>query len=264
MPPTKREHYQAALQALTPPDWEAFLLAESGLPGPRANLELAQAAADAGSAGQFRRWLVDNGPLAAALNTSREFLAFCGTVGLGRLLAEGQSDVLPLLRQAANDPRWRIREATAMALERWAKTDLPAVLAALDTWAAGTCLERRAAAAGLCDPGLLADREAAAAALALLDRITASILAEPERRQADFLALRKGLAYCWSVAVAADPERGKPLMATWCANPDPDIRWIMRENLRKARLVRADPDWCAAMQAQVQADSRAKHTPRTG
>ena len=38
-------------------DWETFLLAESGLPGPRANLELVQAVADEGSLDQFRRWL---------------------------------------------------------------------------------------------------------------------------------------------------------------------------------------------------------------
>jgi hypothetical protein len=57
--------------------------------------------------------------------------------------------------------------------------------------------------------------------------------------------LRQGLGYCWSVAVAALPEEGKPLMEKWCADPDPDIRWIMRENLRKNRLVRMDPAWSA-------------------
>jgi hypothetical protein len=27
------------------------------------------------------------------------------------------------------------------------------------------------------------------------------------------------------------------------ASPDPDIRWIMRENLRKSRLTRLQPRW---------------------
>ena len=55
-----------------------------------------------------------------------------------------------------------------------------------------------------------------------------------------FKTLRQGLGYCWSVAVAALPEAGKPLMEKWLASADPDIRWIMRENLKKNRLVRMD------------------------
>ena len=41
---TYREHLRQMC------DWESFLLAESRLPGPRANLDLAQAAADEGDA----------------------------------------------------------------------------------------------------------------------------------------------------------------------------------------------------------------------
>ncbi|MBA3873794.1 MAG: hypothetical protein H0X30_32070, partial [Anaerolineae bacterium] len=54
---------------------------------------------------------------------------------------------------------------------------------------------------------------------------------------------RKGLAYCWSVAVAALPEQGKPLMEKWLASSDKDIRWLMRENLKKDRLKRMDSAW---------------------
>jgi hypothetical protein len=38
---------------------------------------------------------------------------------------------------------------------------------------------------------------------------------------------------------------GKPEMERWTGNDDPDIRWIMRENLRKKRLERMDPEWVA-------------------
>ena len=34
-------------------------------------------------------------------------------------------------------------------------------------------------------------------------------------------------------------------MEKWLANPDPDVRWIMRENLKKNRLVRMDAAWVA-------------------
>ena len=43
------------------------------------------------------------------------------------------------------------------------------------------------------------------ATLELLDGITAGIVTAKSRRSEDFLALRIGLGYCWSVAVAALP-----------------------------------------------------------
>ena len=51
------------------------------------------------------------------------------------------------------------------------------------------------------------------------------------------------MAYCWSVAVAALPAEGCPLMERWFAETDKDIHWIMMENLKKKRLERIDADW---------------------
>ncbi len=242
------EHYRQVLRNL--PDWEPYLLSESGLPGPRGNIELAQAAADVGDEARFLRLLTfDAGR--APTNTPHEFLAFCGAVGLGRLIAEGRRDLLPLLRRHANDPRWRMREAVAMALQRWGAADMPGLLAEMAAWARGSYLEQRAAAAALCEPALLREPTAGARVLALLDAITAGVELAPERRSEDFQALRKGLAYCWSVAVAAQPEVGLPLMERWCASPDHDVRWIMRQNLGKQRLIRVAPDWAAAWRAAL-------------
>ena len=67
-------------------DIDAYLMKESGLPGPRGNIELGQAVADAGDEALFRR-LLSNTPDVAPVNDPREFLAFCGTVGLGKLAA---------------------------------------------------------------------------------------------------------------------------------------------------------------------------------
>ena len=50
--------------------------------------------------------------------------------------------------------------------------------------------------------------------------------------------LRQALGYCWSVAVAADPDLALPAFEALEASADPDVRWIVRENLRKARLQR--------------------------
>jgi hypothetical protein len=243
----KIEAYRAKLRELA--DWEPFLLSESGLPGPRGNLELAQAVADVGNEALFRRLLTFD-PTQAPTNSPYEFLAFCGVVGLGKLLSQGQDEVLPLLRQYAADPRWRIREAVAMALQRWAEKDMDALIQAMNAWSAGNLLEQRAAAAALCEPKLLVEEKQIVAVLQILDEITASILRLEQRKSAEFQALKKGLAYCWSVAVAAGPKAGQPLMEKWLTSDDKDIRWIMKENLQKNRLVRIDSAWVTMWKAK--------------
>jgi hypothetical protein len=237
---TKADLYRIKLSEMD--DWDAYLLRESGLPGPRGNIELAQVVADAGDRGLFERYLAYTANM-APVNSPYEFLAFCGAVGLGRLLAEGDQDLLPELRRCASDPRWRMHEGVAMALQRLGDADMPRLLAAMSEWAGGTPLEQRAAAAALCEPRLLVKADHARATLQILDRITGSIERIGDRKNADFLTLRQGLGYCWSVAVAALPAEGKPLMEKWLRSPDKDIAWIMRENLKKARLARMDADW---------------------
>jgi uncharacterized protein YdeI (YjbR/CyaY-like superfamily) len=245
---SKTDEYRAILPTLD--DWDSYLLAKSGLPGPRGNIELAQVVADLGDLPLFRRYLAYT-PDIAPVNSPYEFLAFCGVVGLGRLLADGDSGLLGVLRLSASDPRWRIREAVAMALQRLGKVDMPRLIAAMRDWSTGTPLEQRAAAAALCEPRLLTQAEHARAVLSILDGITASIARVEDRRDDGFVALRKGLGYCWSVAVAALPAVGKPLMEKWLRDTDVDVRWIMRENLGKARLARMDARWVETLQLQV-------------
>lgn len=58
--------------------------------------------------------------------------------------------------------------------------------------------------------------------------------------------LRKGLGYCWSVALAADPTAGatagapafRALVASVSGegDVDRDMAWVVRENLKKKRL----------------------------
>jgi len=236
----KTEIYRQQLRELAA--WDDFLLKESGLPGPRANLELVQAVADEGTLDLFQRYLSYT-PDRASTNSREVFLPVCGAVGLGRLLAEGDLDQLVVLHTCANDPRWRVREAVAMGLQRWGDADMPALLKAMSDWVKGTLLERRAAAAALCEPRLLKDPKHAKRVLKLLDTITTSIVREIDRRAEDFKTLRQALGYCWSVAVVASPNDGKPAMEKWLVNPDTDVAWIMRENLKKDRLKRLDAVW---------------------
>lgn len=237
---SKVEKHRQDLRKLE--DWRPFLLEHSGLPGPRGNIELARAVAEEGDVRLFEAYLEYEAERAPT-GSPYEFLAFCGLLGLGRLLAEGHLAYLSILRTAASDPRWRIREAVAMALQRLGAADMPRLLMEMKAWGEGTPLEQRAAAAALCEPSLLNEPRYAREALALLDDITGSVLEASDRKSEAFKALRKGLAYCWSVAVAALPSEGKARMEAWFGVQDRDIRWVMRQNLKKKRLARVDPVW---------------------
>jgi hypothetical protein len=35
-------------------------------------------------------------------------------------------------------------------------------------------------------------------------------------------------------------------MEKWIGSDDKDVRWIMKQNLKKKRLIRMDEDWAAA------------------
>jgi hypothetical protein len=236
----KIDEYRAALRASK--DWEPFLLKNSGLPGPRGNIELGQAIADEGDRELFAHLISFDAPIAPT-NDPREFLAFCGTVGFGRLLAEGDRSALEVLRRQASDSRWRIREAVAMALQRFGDADMDALLTAMRAWSKGNLLEQRAAVAALCEPRLLVERKHVAGVLRILDAVTKSLAKSKDRKSDQFLALKKGLAYCWSVAAAASPEDGKAMMEKWFASKDRDVIWIMKENLKKDRLARMDAAW---------------------
>jgi len=245
---TKADEYRRKLPKLD--DWDAFLLKESGLPGPRGNLELAQVVADLGNQELFERYLAYDADQAPT-NSPYEFLAFCGVVGLGRLLAEGQSELLVPLRLCASDRRWRMREGVAMALQRLGDQDMDALIQAMQAWSMGTPLEQRAAAAAVCEPRLLGQAKHARAVLRILDKITTFLRKLENRKSEDFLTLRQGLGYCWSVAVAALPDEGKTMLEKWLADTDKDIRWIMKENLKKNRLARMDAGWVKKWQSKI-------------
>jgi hypothetical protein len=247
---TSVDEYRDALERAA--NQEAYLLAHSGLPGPRGNLELARAAAEVCPEPALRRW-AQLRPDEAPTGTAEEFLAFCGVLGLRGALVEDDRNALDDLRRHASDPRWRLREAVAMALQRWGEVDFEALAAAMDEWARGSPLERRAAAAALCEPALLTTPERVGEVVSVLTEATTGIMqtAAEERRSEEFKALRKGLGYCWSVAVAAAPEVGKPafeqLVGRAAASDDRDLAWVARENLRKRRLQRLDPGWVARL-----------------
>lgn len=225
---SRADRYRQVLRTLPRDEWDSYLRQASGLPGPRANLELLQAAADEGERDTFRRWIA----------TGDEYLAACGATGLGRLAAGGQHELLSELRQCANDARWRVREGVAMGLQRLGGANMQALLSEMRQWRGGTWLERRAVVAALCEPALLRSADAARAVLAELDAITTTVAetSGQHRKDADFRVLRQALGYGWSVAVAALPSDGMRLFEKWKNVDDADVQWIVRENQKKKRL----------------------------
>jgi hypothetical protein len=223
---------------------------ESGLPGPRGNLELAQAFAEVAEESLIKNYISIK-PDEAPENSPKLFLTFCGVVGLGTLISKGKLDYLKRLRQFASDHRWRIREAVAIALQSVGDLDISFLLKEMRDWSKGNHFEKRAAIAALCEPRLLTSDKVTSPVLDILDEVTLSIVNSRENKTEAFEVLKKGLAYCWSVAVAACPEKGKKLFEKWVGNKNKEIIWIMKENLKKNRLLKMDKEWVSNQVAKL-------------
>lgn len=216
------------LRGFPPAELRVYLAAHSGLPGPRANLPLADAFADVAPAEIIREFA----------DSANEFERFCGTEALGRLLLAGEP-VDTKLRERANDESWRVREGAARALQLVGSADLDLFVSVAFEWTRDARpLVRRAGVAGICEPRLLTTPEPAAAALECCTIATEALRRSTDRRDPGVRNLRQALGYCWSVAIAAAPQAGLAAFARLRADADSDIQWIVASNLTKARLKR--------------------------
>lgn len=220
------EAYRVELRGLE--DWEPYLKKHSGLPGPRANLELVAAVVEEGDADRLWRLSASND----------EFLALCGTAGLGRIALMEPETVMTWLHELASDPRWRVREGVAIALQRIGRENMPMLLEEMKAWSHDVPFVQRAVVAGLCEPALLKNNQETVEVLVILDHITHSVAltSSGNRRDDGFVALRKALGYGWSVAAAAAPQNARPYLEKWLRSNDKDVDWVMKSNLRKARM----------------------------
>jgi hypothetical protein len=287
----KTDVYATELEALVwdPKNAEELaekLMAESNLPGPRANLELAEAFSRAVStaAAEPAAWLQTlyawSGISAEQAPTGdpREFLPFCALISFGVLYnthacaypCTGPCDcplwpiqsehLIETVRRAASDSRWRIREAVALSLQHLGEGNPKALRRILDFWLSDdtetdgiltddALMERRAVLAATAHPPLLGEEEFARYALKTADGILKDAAGFPkEKRKGEaFQILKKGLSYTLSVLVAAAPEDGFRLMERWAGRSDPDIRRILVENLKKKRLESVDADRVAGL-----------------
>jgi hypothetical protein len=247
----KKEHHRVELVDLfdewsQPGEAETmmrYLGQHSNLPGKRANLELAAAFGEVverySKRESQRLWELVTRMTEIAPD---EFIPFCGAIGIGAIGAASPSRfgaALVALKALANDPRWRIREAVCFGLQRLLSARTQDTLQALDGWVIdGTLLELRAVAATVAEPGLLKDTETAIVTLQLHRKVFDRVLSTKERKSEDFRTLRKALGYTLSVVVQALPQEGFRFLAQLIQLHDPDLIWIVKQNLRKNRLVK--------------------------
>jgi len=108
---------------------ETYLAERSNLPGPRANLELAEAFAETigrmGNGRPAQAWDLCSRLAGLALeragqNNPGEFAAFCGVRGegaLGTVSDKFLERAMEALKEHSVDDRWRIRESVAASIQ---------------------------------------------------------------------------------------------------------------------------------------------------
>lgn len=218
--------WRAELTVLEPSEWPRYVTERSGLPGPRANLALVEVVAN----------LADAAAIQALLSDGGEYPTMCAAAALGRRADETTHEAEA--RVVARDERWRVREGVAIGLQLLGARMPTALASVVGRWIVDPDpLVQRAAIAAICEPRLLRTPEAAALAVAACVRATRTLAETPsaQRRRTDIRTLRQALGYCWSVAIAADPEPGL-LAFRSLDTADPDVDWVVKENRRKKRL----------------------------
>jgi hypothetical protein len=242
----------AALASGDASELRAQLLAGSRLPGPRLNLALVREFA--GAVGAVVRQpepptdalvdLLDGwaalSPADAPGDGSAVMLPCAAVAAYGEVAVARPawwSDEVAKLRRAASDPRWRVREVVALALQRILTHDWDRTVAALRTWADDADpLVVRAAVAAVAEPPLLREAGRAADAEAVQRAAVARLAAVPagDRRRDDVRTLRQALGFTVSVVVAATGDAA--LLDELDQSGDFDLQWVGRQNRKRARL----------------------------
>jgi hypothetical protein len=129
----------------------------------------------------------------------------------------------------------------AAGLQRMLEADWPRTHAVLIDWLSESDpLVIRAVVAAVAEPRLLIDQQRGMEALTIQAKAVDWLAALPasRRRNESVRTLRKALGYAISVNVVPVPDAGFDLLTRLAKSPDQDLRWIVRENLKKNRLKR--------------------------
>jgi hypothetical protein len=223
------------------------LLKNSGLPGPRGNLELMHSFSEKATESEvnecfsFYRDDLHNSP--------EEFIVMCGIVGYCILNKDNIPKTLTTIRKYASHSSWRIRESVAIGIQEIAENNLNEIIDNLKKWMDGNELEKRAIVAALCEPKLLKEKTIIVELLELLNIITMGFDKIDGKLSENQNSLRKTLGYVWSVAIVSLPNEGKLAFEKIAECNNKHIKWIVKENLRKKRLTVMDKKWVEKMLA---------------
>ncbi|MFX1260380.1 MAG: hypothetical protein ACFFAN_21220 [Promethearchaeota archaeon] len=242
-----------------------YFINNSHLPGRRANLELANAFADISADFEEgiskKLWdlclfLISFTLDKAPTNNPKEFLAFCGTWAIGAIGASNPAyhhESLIILKKLSNDQRWRVREAVAFGLQKLLVNHPHKSLIELKDWIEdGNWLIMRAIAAGVAHPSVLVNNKISEIALELHKLIFSKIISCDDFSSEEFKILKKGLSYTLSVIVQANPDEGFKFLNAYINTDNEQIQMIIKENLKKNRLIKNFPRAVASLRRKLE------------
>ena len=221
---------------------------QSGLPGTRANLVLAQAfAAECVARGKpadkLALTMATLSPEAAPGASEREFLPVCGVLAIGARAASDPKDLalrkkaIALLHEASEDVRFRVREVVPVALAKIGAGMGDALVHELASWMDGF-FQATAALLAMAQPNFLPTIDDANAALTRLDEAYA--LARNAARSAARYPGRKALVDALAIAPAALATRfGVPVfdhLVTWSNTEMPELRGAIETAIHSGKL----------------------------
>ena len=225
-----------------------YLLENSHLPGPRGNLELLyDFAADCSLelVEECLTYIKEE-----TVNSPEECVGMCGILGFSLLNKNDLPMVFKFLRPYSSHSSWRIRESVAIAIQELASGGLAEILTELKAFVEGNAFEMRAVVAGLCEPKLLNNRRYNSEILKILLEISET-LNQSDKFTAAEESLRKALGYGWSVVIAKSPDQGKEYFEKLLGFKSKHINWVIKENLKKNRLIKMDPGWVKKIEEKL-------------
>lgn len=249
----------------------AELVKHSRLPGTRPNLELAEAfAASCASRGARSDALVtamvrmdaDRAPGATEL----EFLPLCGVYAAGFRAASDPraTKMLTLLHDAAEDLRFRVRDAVVVALAKVGAVRGDELVAQVSDWMDGF-FHASAVLRALGSAAWLTRIDDATGPCELLDAAFRTL--DGAARSASRYPGFKALVEAFRAAPAPLALRfGAPVLGvleTFASCKDPDLRALVRESIKDPKLTARFPDDMARLRAAFGATDKPVRDPRS-
>ena len=215
---------------------EKFLIENSNLPGPRANLELLYAFAEVyENVDILKQWLKITDKVADA-NDPKAFLPFCAAACFGKIyIKTANKELIDILKEMSRDTRWRTREAVAFAFQYIGENNFEELKTIFNKWIKkSNNLEKRAMLVALAHPPML-NEERAGFCFQILEEVIRTM-----DRSNNFDVLKKGLEFVISVYTVYSPKKGFAFMKSLIGK-DKALNTIVKSNLKKNRILKPYP-----------------------